>query len=398
MITCHKGVLTLLLVFLASWRVGAVTPCPISDTLRRDTVCTFTEKVLFLKASAVVSNDFDENRIRVDSIRSFFSNAGVRNLLSVKITGSHSPEGKYDFNTKLARARAQALADVVKRFDSSVNPVMSVVHPTAEAGNVDFRQLRFAELQVVYRNCPDNTIETDTLSSAANELRVDGDSIVVSESLHADDTAEPHADSCGSPAAEPTDDTPSLRVRHTFGSRLFLSTNLLYDAALTPNIGAGISVTDRVTVLADWMYARWNNREKRRYWRIYGGDAEIRYHIGNLRECSPLGGHHVGVYGSIACYDFQAGRSHKGVLSDKWNYAAGISYTYSLPVAVRLNIDFSLGVGYMWGIYKKHRPIDDCDVWLSTHRQRWFGPTRAGVSLVWLIGNSVANDRKGGGR
>ena len=179
-------------------------------------------------------------------------------------------------------------------------------------------------------------------------------------------------------------------------SRLFVTTNMLYDAALTPNIGIGIRVTDKITVQADWMYACWGNRNKRRYWHIYGGDIEARYHLGTHRKGSPLGGHHVGVYASMACYDFQAGRSHSGVLSDKYNYATGVLYTYSLPVSIRLNIDFSLGAGYLWGTYKKHRPIDDCDVWLSTHKLSWFGPTRAGITLVWLVGNGVANSRKGG--
>lgn len=181
-------------------------------------------------------------------------------------------------------------------------------------------------------------------------------------------------------------------------SRIFLYTNMLYDVALTPNLGVGMGVTDRLTVTADWMWARWSNRDRRRYWRIYGGDLELRYRIGPARDGRPLAGHHIGVYGSLACYDFQAGRSHTGVLSDRYNYAVGVSYTYSLPLSTRFNIDFSLGVGYLWGTYKKHTPIDDCDVWLSTHRMRWFGPTRVGVSLVWLVGNAVANSRKGGDR
>lgn len=186
--------------------------------------------------------------------------------------------------------------------------------------------------------------------------------------------------------------------RYAFGSRLFVITNMLYDAALTPNIGVGLCVTERISILADWMYARWSNRDKRQYWRIYGGDIEARYRIGRQKASSPLAGHHVGVYGSMACYDFQTGRSHSGVLSDKWNYAAGVSYTYSMPIATRLNIDFSLGVGYLWGTYKKQRLIDDCDVWLSTRKMGWFGPTRAGVSLVWLIGKEVTNKKKGGGK
>lgn len=182
------------------------------------------------------------------------------------------------------------------------------------------------------------------------------------------------------------------------GCRLFATTNMLYDAAMTPNIGVGIGIGDRVVLLADWMYARWSNHDRRRYWRIYGGDVEARYRIGARVKGSPLGGHYVGVYGSIACYDFQAGRSHTGVLSDTYNYAAGVSYTYSLPVSTHFNIDFNLGVGYLWGRYKKCTTIDDCDVWMSTHRLGWFGPTRAGVTLVWLIGNRVKNSRKGGAR
>lgn len=191
---------------------------------------------------------------------------------------------------------------------------------------------------------------------------------------------------------------PRQRDGYTFGDRLFVTTNMLYDAALTPNIGVGIIVADRITVLADWMYARWHNRDRRRYWHIYGGDIEIRWRFSPRCADSPLGGHYVGAYGSMASYDFQAGCSHTGFLSDKYNYAVGLSYTYSLPITTRFNIDFTLGVGYLWGTYKKHKPIDDCDVWLSTHRLGWFGPTRVGVTLVWLVGNGVANSRKGGQR
>ena len=192
---------------------------------------------------------------------------------------------------------------------------------------------------------------------------------------------------------------PAIPHRGNFlADRLFFTTNMLYDAALTPNIGVGLKVADRVTVLADWMYARWSNHDRRRYWRIYGGDIEVRYRIGPHRKGSPLGGHYVGAYGSLACYDFQAGRSHSGVLSDKYNYAVGLSYTYSLPLSSCFNIDFNLGIGYLWGTYKKHRPIDDCDVWLSTHKLGWVGPTRIGITLVWLVGNNVKNNRKGGDR
>ena len=37
-----------------------------------------------------------------------------------------------------------------------------------------------------------------------------------------------------------------------------------------------------------------------------------------------------------------------GTLWDKMNYSTGVEYGYSLPVAYRLNIDFTIAVGY-WG-------------------------------------------------
>lgn len=393
----HGGMLVFLLVFLCTLRVGAMTSRFPSDTLYCDSVCMFTEKILFPKASAVVSCDFAGNQFHVDSICSFLSHADIRDFLSVKIIGSYSPEGQYVFNTKLAQARALALADVVKGFNAAVTPVTSITHPTQEGVQAYMRQ-RFAELQVVYRNSSDSTddaVVNDTLSAVANELQVADDNAAVTDSLQMKPVTDSFSSSDSRFGVEPKEEIPLSPAGHASGSRLFLTTNLLYDAALVPNIGVGIGLTDRVTLLADWMYARWSNRDKRRYWRIYGGDVEARYRVGNSHKCSPLGGHHVGVYGSMACYDFQTGRDHRGVLSDKYNYAVGLSYTYSLPVASRLHIDFSLGVGYLWGIYKKHTPIDDCDVWFSTNKLRWFGPTRAGVSLVWMFGKAY-NDRKGG--
>ncbi len=89
------------------------------------------------------------------------------------------------------------------------------------------------------------------------------------------------------------------------------------------------------------------------------------------------------------------GRPH-GSLWDKCNYFAGVEYGYSLPIARRLNLDFTLGIGYMGGEYLKYVPQDGKYLWQSTHKLHWFGPTKAEISLVWLIGCGNYNSRKGG--
>lgn len=232
------------------------------------------------------------------------------------------------------------------------------------------------------------------LASEASAVELPSETDTVSSLSPAPHPVEP------SVGAEP-DEPEALPVGSASGPRFFMTTNLLYDAALTPNIGIGVCFGGRFTIFADWMHAWWSNREKRRYWRIYGGDIEARVQLGHGRSDNPLSGHRVGVYASLVTYDFQFGRTRTGVMADKYNYAAGLSYGYSLPVGRRLNLDFSIGVGYAWGRYMKQHLEDDHDVWQSTHSKRWFGPTRAEIGLTWLIGKGNVNtprNRKGGDR
>ena len=87
-----------------------------------------------------------------------------------------------------------------------------------------------------------------------------------------------------------------------------------------------------------------------------------------------------------------------GTLWDKANYAGGVEYGYSKPVGKRLNLDFTIGLGYMGGKYHEYLPVDDCYVWQVTKQRHWFGPTKAEVSLVWLLGYGNVNEGKGGAR
>ena len=172
-----------------------------------------------------------------------------------------------------------------------------------------------------------------------------------------------------------------------------LKTNALYDALLIPNIGVELCLSRNWSLGANWMYAWWSNTGKDNFWRIYGGDVEVRRWFGKKAAEKPLQGHHLGVYGQLLTYDFETGG--RGYMADKWNYALGVSYGYSLPVAKRLNVDFTIGLGYWGGKYHDYRSVDDCKVWQATQNRHWWGPTKAEVSLVWLLG--AFNDSKKGG-
>ena len=172
-----------------------------------------------------------------------------------------------------------------------------------------------------------------------------------------------------------------------------LKSNLLYDALLVPNLSLEASIGSGWTLGAGGMFAWWSKDAKHRYWRIYGGDLEIRKYFGTLAKSKPLQGHHLGIYGDFLTYDFEFGA--KGYQS-KATYAAGIRYGYSHPIANRLNLDFALGIGYLHSNYKTYVPRDGCYVYQETKKQKWLGPTQAEISLVWLLGKGNTNKKKGG--
>lgn len=182
-----------------------------------------------------------------------------------------------------------------------------------------------------------------------------------------------------------------------------LKTNLLYDALALPNIGAEFYLGKNISIGGNWLYGWWDKDNRHRYWRAYGGDLAVRWWFGPQAHKKPLSGHHIGVYGGVITYDFEfGGKGWMGgipghTLWDRCNRFAGIEYGYSLPIARRLNIDFTVGFGYFGGKYIKYVPRGDQYEWQSTHNLTWIGPTKAEVSLVWLIGCDNYN-RKGGAR
>ena len=181
-----------------------------------------------------------------------------------------------------------------------------------------------------------------------------------------------------------------------------VKTNMLFDALLIPNIGVEFYLGNDWSIAGDWMYGWWKKDRIHWYWRLYGGGLTLRKWFGRQAKEKPLTGHHVGIYGQVLTYDFETGHrgymggEPGGTLYDRASYAVGIEYGYSLPVARRLNIDFTAGIGYLGGKYYEYLPMDVCYVWQSTKKRRYFGPTKLEISLVWLIGRGNYNQGKGG--
>lgn len=176
-------------------------------------------------------------------------------------------------------------------------------------------------------------------------------------------------------------------------------TNMLYDVLAVPNVGVEFYLGKNLSLVGNWMYAWWDLHPKAYWWRIYGGDVALRWWFGRKAHEKPLTGHHVGIYGSLLTYDFELGGTGymggipHGNLWDKCNHFVGIEYGYSLPIATRWNIDFNIGLGYQGGEYQVYDPKDGCYVYRETRYRHFWGPTKAEVSLVWLVGRGNFNKK-----
>ena len=161
---------------------------------------------------------------------------------------------------------------------------------------------------------------------------------------------------------------------------LALKTDALWDGLMTPNLGMEIVTGNKTSfgLSVFGNYKPWGMDMK-----MVGAIPEFRYWCGGR----PMMREFIGVAALGTSYDITWGsETYKG---DAWG--GGLTYGYALPVARRLNLDFTVNVGYLGGIYKEYKPIDEHYVWQRTRRMRWLGPTKVGVHLVWLLGRGNKN-------
>ena len=200
--------------------------------------------------------------------------------------------------------------------------------------------------------------------------------------------------------AEDITDTRVLALaRNADDPVVALRTNVLYDAFVIPNIGIEVWLPKNFTLGFDW-FGTWIASDRRHlYWQGYGGYLTLRYYFGKAAADYPFTGHHVGIYGSGLSYDIEFGG--KGYQAARFGFGGGVEYGYSLPVSKNWRMDFTLGVGYQGGDYKEYRPTNDGTghyEWIATRRRNWWGPTKAEISVKWLIGPATGRTLKRGGR
>ncbi|WP_294470748.1 DUF3575 domain-containing protein [uncultured Bacteroides sp.] len=163
---------------------------------------------------------------------------------------------------------------------------------------------------------------------------------------------------------------------------LAVKNNLLYDLALAPNIEVEIPVGKRWSLNTEYKCPWWLNSKRNFCYQLLSGGVEGRCWMGNRRNRNRLTGHFIGLYAEGGIYDFQfGGDGYQG----KYYGAAGVTYGYARQLTSHFSLEFSLGIGYLTTEYKKYTPYEEDIVWTTSGRYNFIGPTKAKVSLVWLI-------------
>ena len=187
---------------------------------------------------------------------------------------------------------------------------------------------------------------------------------------------------------------------------LAVKSNLLYDALTLINCSVELPIGDKFSALvySQFPWWKWGEADNEYCVRFLSLGAEGRWWFAprpqpatvKRQERDRLVGHFVGVYAESGMWDFQFKRD---ICRQGEFWSVGVSYGYSMPIGRRLNMEFSLSVGYASIPYRGYTPSTDYEIlWRDNENAGcwgYIGPTKAQVSLVVPI---KASQKKGGCR
>lgn len=163
--------------------------------------------------------------------------------------------------------------------------------------------------------------------------------------------------------------------------------DLLYGlTTFTPNIGLEVGLSPHSTLEFTWGWNQLNHNGTK------NGNKKLNHGLGRLEYrwwlCERynghfFGGHLFGAKYNIGGYEvptlFKREFRYEG-----WAFGAGLTYGYHLALTRRLGIDFHIGVGVAH-MKQTRFECPRCGTEIDRKSQLWFGPTRAGIDLVFLL-------------
>ena len=172
-----------------------------------------------------------------------------------------------------------------------------------------------------------------------------------------------------------------------FPQKIGIKTNLLYDAGiLTPNLGLEFGLGQQSSLNISGNYNPWNlngahkDNKKLVHWL---SDAEFRYWLDQRFDSHFLGLHILGGKYNVSGYNVSK-LFEEEFRYDGWILGSGFSYGYHWIWDPRWRMEFNLGLGYAYLEYDRY-PCKKCSEKEGQYSKTYFGPTKAGISLIFMI-------------
>jgi hypothetical protein len=364
-------------------------------------------------------------------------------ILSIRITAAASPVAPPEYNDQLAKRRAGALRDYILQNHPGINrntlylysmgidwegfravvesdtalpartDILTLLDHETDKKTILLRlrttggeptwqyllhtvypQLQYATFRIrltdgsFIPSADGSPLKNYVEKTIGDTLGGDNDGAAVRDTMGiAEEIPVPEEPGSGISILEPDTEAPfPAKKGYYFG----LKTNLLYDAAGLPNLSAEFPFSRYWSAVVEGNWSWWDlGKPYRSYHRIQAAGVELRRWFASPR---PLAGHAIGLYASGGTYDIRLrpkGNDSKGWLSNS-TYSIGLSYARSIPLARRLHLELGLAAGYWGGRYYDYKFHINEDhrrwEWTAIRQRRYWGPTRVGVSLVWIIG------------
>lgn len=179
-----------------------------------------------------------------------------------------------------------------------------------------------------------------------------------------------------------------MAAPHLSAQDLGVKTNLLYDAATTPNIGIEIGLGRKSTAqlyygLNPWKFGSGSDIKQLRHWVLM---PEYRYWF-----CEKFNGHFIGIHAHGGEFNlggidipnpvFKKLKDHR---YEGWFAGAGLTYGYQWMLSRRWNLEASAGIGYTRFHYRQFE-CRECGAQKAVKDKNYFGPTKAAIAIIYTF-------------
>ena len=385
-----------------------------------------TARVLFPLNGTTVKADHANNSEVFNEIAKILEGRKPEDFESVVVVSSSSIDGPESSNDDFSRARGESLVKWIEDnypefkghvvldsrgedWDAFIEAIKADNHLSDSEKNdileiatsndsKDAKEARLRKLSTWEGYIKDNILPLTRRASmhatrakveapepeALPDVEVAEDTLTVNDRRDSLDTTVAPVDTLATPVA------PEVR------KPLFaVSTNALYDLAITPNFAIEVPVGKKVSLYGEYTFPWWVSRDNSRAWQVLKWDLGARYWFFGGRSENPMDvmiGPFAGIDLGAGYYDIEP--HHKGWQGEFQTVGLEIGWAWDLGKDWRL--DAFVGAGWLGSHARIYEGSTDDKhlIFQDYGKLTWFGPTKAGVSFKYIFGHKERREEK----